>query len=94
MSYFRPAMGDGPVTSPCQVDPSACSPPFVPPPPATTTTPPDSGGIMGWLHGLITPVLGTQPTATPDQGMDGTTKIVLLGGGALTLYLLTRKKRA
>lgn len=25
MSYFRRGMGDGPITDPCQVDPSACT---------------------------------------------------------------------
>jgi hypothetical protein len=95
MSYFRPGMGDGPVTDPCQVDPSTCPPPPAPTAGGATASTPTGGGPLAWLTGLIAPVLGTQPTGpAADQGMSDTTKMVLAGGAVLALYYLTRKKRA
>lgn len=97
MSYFRPGMGDGPVTDPCQIDPSACPVATVPPTrvdcsqlpadspfrqPGQPCAPENTGGITDWLLGLVKPAFASGG-ATSQPAAQGTSDgSVLFWGGA------------
>lgn len=89
MSYFRRGMGDGPITDPCQVDPSTC--PVVVPPAATP--PANTGGPLGWLLGLIRSDVAAATPSAPSADMADGTKMLLAGAVVVAGYYLLRKKR-
>lgn len=88
MSYFRRGMGDGPITDPCQVDPSLC-PVAVPP----AAAPPASTGPFGWLLGLIRSDVAAATPSAPSADMTDGTKFLLGGAAVVAAYYLFRKKR-
>lgn len=85
MSYFR-SLGDGPVTDPCQVDPSLC--------PAPAPSAGASGGsALDWLVNLIKTDVAAAASTTPTPASGGSNTTLLLGAAAVAAYFLLRKKR-